>query len=291
MPTVDHERNPLRPVAIPLAIRALVAAILAIALLFEFAREMMNGFAGRSSVALLAALLFVGMALRDAVAAFRASLTLPDHALEVRGIDHRYSDDEIQSLMVSGASPNEKYLSWVGKWAARASTRFFALPPVYQRLTEVALMALAYGAVALLLIVVLRVFGVAGGNAAAAEAVISWLFAGVVMLAYAYCFAMLRDIYSAADWARKLAPGRIVNTLGAWLVLIAGVAFVAQFIGVNIPNAPSLQPWSTLVIVGTLVIVVGILTLAHLRARDGTGKRSCSRINLTDNVSTHPQVI
>ncbi len=291
MQIADHERNPMRPVSIPLAIRGVLAIALAASLVLGFAREMMSGFQGQSSVALLAALLLLVFAALDVIFAFKTSLRLPEHSLQIRGIGRSYSASEIHALMVSGVSPNEKYLSWVGRWVARASPSFFSLPPLYQRLVEVALMAITYGLVALVLIVVVRVFGMAGGNTTAADAVISWLFFGVVLLAYAYWATILSHMYNAANWARKLAPAGIVKLLRGLLVLVVAVALVAQFSGWRVPVAPSLQPWSGIVIIGTIGLVIGILVLAALRADKASGEMSRSRTTFTDNAATHPDVI
>ncbi len=287
----ELERNPLKPLSIPMAIRAAVAAILAISILLESAAGIMNGFAGSSSIAFLAALVLLAFAILDGSLAFRTGLRLPARSLEPRGIGATYAPDEIEALMLSGVSPNDKYLSWVGRWAARASDRFFRLPAPYQRVVEVALTAIAFGAIVLVLVPLLRVFGAAGGRPEVADAVLSWLFAGIVLLVYAYWLAMLKNIYSAADWGRKLSTGRIINTIGALLAGIALMAFVTHFLGMEVALAPSLQPWSTIAVVGTVVIAGGILVLAWLRSDGPDAQLERSRIQLSDSAAVHPQSI
>ena len=57
---------------------------------------------------------------------------------------------DLRDLMLAGPNPNDKYLSWLGRWVARVSERFAGLPVPYQRLTEIAVTAIAFATAAIL---------------------------------------------------------------------------------------------------------------------------------------------
>ena len=289
--TTEESSNPLKAFSWPLAGRAAICAVLAIVVLLQAAPEIMGGFTGVGAHGLLIALLLFGMALADGMYAFRFGIKLPARSLDVHGIGTTYSVREVEALMVAGSNPNEKYLSWIGRWAARASDRFSLLPVPYQRLAEVALTAIAFGIVSIAIIALLAAFGQAGGRAEAAAAVQSWLFAVLTVATYGYWTAMLGNVFTAAKWGRILSAGRIVKMLGMLLVLVVVVSFASQIAGASVPAAPSLQPWSFIAALGSAVIIAVILALAWLRSASDHFEMSCSRIQMSDSAAVHPQSI
>lgn len=244
----------------------------------------------RSVYRLVITLLLLALAIRDAMSAFRTGLRLPAQSLNVHSIGATYNDREIDALIVSGANPNEKFLSWVGRWVARASDRFSGLPAPYQRLLEVALTAVAFAIMAWVTTIGLEAFAHAGKRPEIAAALLSWFSAGLVVLTYIYWAAMSAN-FNAAHWARALSVGGVIKVIGGLLLLCVFLSFASQIVGIRLTVVPALQPWSTIAVVGTIIIVVAIITLTWLRSDGEISQMRCSRIQLSDSAAVHPQSV
>lgn len=291
MSTTQSASNPLKVISFPLAIRALLALSFSLVTLKHSATEIMGGFAGSSSFRLVLVAVLITFGLADLVRAFRTGIRFPDRSSEVHTLGATYSIDEIRSIVIRDESPNEKYLSWIGHWAARASDRFFALPPQYQRLLEIALTMVTFSAAAMLIILLLREFGIAGSNPEVANAVSSWLFLELIFLGYVFWISIIINIYGGSNWSLGLSINRLVNWIISLLALVSLIAFLSQYFGFTFSAAPSIDPWSAIFFAGSGLIVIEITIFAALRSIDRRYGVKSSRINESDAAVAHPQTI
>lgn len=291
MATADSEKNPLKPLSLPFALRTVLAIMLAYSILTRSAPGMMSGFSGSSPEGLFAVLLLFTLASIDIAIVFHTWLRVPERSLECVAINAAYETKEVEDLMICGTSPNEKFLSPIGRWAERASDRFFGLPAPYQRLAEIALTVIAFGIIAPVLFVLLQMFGKAGGHPEVASIVWSWVSAGLISVSYLYWAQMLKQFYSASTWSSTITASKIVRNIGVMLVTASLIAFSSTYFGIRFSSAPSLQPWSGIVIAGSIMLVAGIGTIIMLRSREHGGTMSRTKVHLSESAGVHPQTI
>jgi hypothetical protein len=285
----DSLPNPLRPLSLPFGIRAAVAAVLALWLLLGSAPEMAAGFAGTSMLALAASLVLLATAIFDGVRAFRTGVRLPQRSIGIGPLC--CAGEEVRDLMLAGQNPNDKYLSWIGRWAIRISDRFSGLPVLYQRLAEVAITALAFVIAAASVFVLVLAFGRASGKSEVSAAVLAWLWNGFMVLAYAFWSAMLVNFFTAARWGRKLSVNRIVKMIGGIIVLFAALSFTVQTTAAHVVAPQFHVVEGAILIAGSLGIVSALIVLALLRSNGMPVRLQRSRIQLSDTVSVHPQSV
>jgi len=281
--------NPLRPLSMPFAIRAGVLTVVAVGLLLRSAHDMASGFSGGSSTVLSVALFLLGVAILDGVRTFWTRVDLPERSVGVGTI--RCDGSQALQLMLSGINPNDKYLTWLGNWAARVSARFAGLPMPYQRLTEIAITAVGFALAAVAVFALSAAFGAATGNLTATTIVLGWLWYVFVMLAYLFWIAMLFNFATAARWARRLNSNRIVNTIGTCMVLLASTAFILQTRRTELAVAPEIRVEGLILVVGSVAMVSVLLVLARFRSSGTSAHLTRSRINVSHTAAVHPQSV
>lgn len=75
------------------------------------------------------------------------------------------------------------------------------------------------------------------------------------------------------------------------LVTASLIAFSSTYFGIRFSSAPSLQPWSGIVIAGSIMLVAGIGTIIMLRSREHGGTMSRTKVHLSESAGVHPQTI
>jgi hypothetical protein len=173
----------------------------------------------------------------------------------------------------------------------RISARFASLSVPYQRLTEVAITALAFAIVTFLVFVLLAAFGFAAGKADVFKAIVGWLWTGFVTMAYGFWVAMLLNFLTAARWARRLKVNRIIKVIAGGIILLAGASFTAQTTVSHMALAPEVRVQSIVLLVGSTIVIAVLLVLAWLRSGDVPKKITRSRITVSNTAAVHPQSI
>jgi hypothetical protein len=267
--------NPLRPLSYAFVARAIIVAPLALWMLLSHAMAISRASAGGMAVGALA-LVLLGIAALDG---FRAFSTLARLTVEELGIS--CDGAHVCDLLQKEANPNLEYLSRLGRWCVRVSDPFASLPVPYQRLTEVAVTAIAFAVTSAVVFALLAAFGSAAGKGEITMSLLGWMWDVFVALAYAFWLAMLGNFFTAAHWARKLTVRSLLRIIAAGIVLVAGASFVVI--------SPTIYDQSVILILGSLAVVSVIFVLAFLRASVSSPHFKCSRIVVSDTVATHPQ--
>jgi hypothetical protein len=281
--------NPLRPLWIPFALRSLFLVVGATSILFGAAPQITAGMTGNSAEIMLTSLLLLSIAIWDGVRAFRTRVGLPGRSIGMGGI--ACDDRELCNLMRSSANPNDRYLSWLGMWAARVSERFAGLPSPFQRLTEIAITAIAFSLAAALVVALCAGFGIASGKASESFALLGWLWYWFAIQAYVFWWTMLGNCWLAARWARKLTANGIIAVLAFFVLVLAAVGFAAQTSLLDPKNVPKLGMVSAILVLGSVWFASIVLRLARLRSTGMRSELRCSRITVSDTIGVHPQSV
>ena len=259
--------NPLKPLSLPSLALAGLAAALALSLLLRAAPAAMSSLVARNVSEMAVASILLGLALAFAALGIRTGVRLPERAIVFQDLESIYDVRELEALLVSGENPNTRFLSTPGKWLARISDAFARLPTPYQRLSEVAILALLFVAVAVVLGGVVSLYVRAGGRPDLARAALSWLTAALVVLGYAYWVSWPRRLWEINSrefpetW--KVAVGTMCI-----LALVNVLAAVTRMLDLSLPPAPSLQPVSSILVAGSAAVILLIFGLVWLRSRD-----------------------
>jgi len=289
--------NPFKKIAPALLLRGALFTLLGLLLLTQALPALINV---QLSLDLSAALFGAGLlafGVVDIVHGMKRLTRIRVEKLESRPIDFAYAPGAggerlPPTLMSADENPNEAAQATLIEWLARVMPRLAYLPLPYTGALHSTLIAFGLGVLGLAIYVLLRVLMAGPMGDAQLANMLDWYLFLYFLLGFAFWAGISRyGFRRALIFEARLMPTRIVTLFLALLLAAVVAAIALSRAETPLVAPPSLGPLVPLLWGGSLLVVLGAVTLVMLRARRAPNAYSVHRGEEFFTVGMHPSDI